>query len=143
MEERVLLAKKGRKLWLSLTEKYHIDNMKYVIILPDIKRQYNEPALVYLKEFLDKRGIKQALILTYDEWVLNMKEKYQKFAQIEQCSQNDIKVLLQFYCLYEFAPNIIIGSLEEPSGRMGTGIIGKKNLTAEEVFKGIVYSLTD
>lgn len=143
MEERLILAKRGRALWISFIDKYSIDNMKYVIILPSSKRQYNEPALIYLKEFLDKRGVKEALVLTYDEWVLNMKEKYQEFAQIEQCQKDDIKALLQFYCLYEFAPNIVIGSLEEPSGRMGTGIIGKKNLTAEEVFKGIVYSLTD
>lgn len=143
MEQRVMLARKGREVWLSLTEKYNINNMKYVIILPDSKRQYNEPALVYLKAFLDKRGVKQALVLTYDKWALSMKEKYQKFAQIEQCPENDIKAILQFYCLYEFAPNIVIASLEEPSGRMGTGIIGKKGLSAEEVFKGIVYSLID
>lgn len=59
MEERIKLAKRGREIWISFVEKYKIDNTVYVIILPDMKRQYNEPALFYLKEFLDSRGIKK------------------------------------------------------------------------------------
>jgi len=143
MEERLVLAKKGREIWLSLVEKYNIDNTIYVIILPDTSRQYNEPALVYLEAFLKKRGVKKALVLSYDTWVLGMKEKYKEFARIEQCPEDNIKALLQFYCLYEFAQNIVIGSLKEPSGRMGDYLIGKKGLSAEEVFKGIVYSIVD
>lgn len=83
------------------------------------------------------------MVLSYDEWVLGMKEQYQEFAQIEQCKKEDIKALIQFYCLYEFASNIIIASLEEPAGRMGIGMVGKKGLSSEEIFKGIVYSLVD
>lgn len=143
MEEKIAIAKYGRELWISLVKKYNIDNSKYVIIIPEDKRIFSELTLCFLKVFLQKRGVKKAIVLTFDNWVIEQAENYSEYAQIEFCGKEDIDALLQFYCLYEFATNIVIASLEKPVGRMGNELIGKKDLTLEEVFAGVVYSITD
>lgn len=143
MDERIDMAKRGRKLWLSFVEANHISNAVYVVLLPSDNRDYNEPALFYLKRFLDKRGVKKAIVLTFDTWVEEQQEKYCEWAQIMKWDRKDIEALIQFYCLYEFSPNVVIASLSQPAGRMGDGLIGKKGLSKEEVFAGIVYSLVD
>lgn len=143
-KERISTAKKGRELWLSLVEQYQIENSHYVIVLPSCGAIYNEPAIQELPRFLKKRGIKKAFVLTSDDNVLNRKIAYDEIEVVfVEMLMSDLKALVQFYNLYEFSPNVIIGSLEEPSGRMGKQLIGKKNLSSEEVFAGIVYSLVD
>lgn len=141
--EREELAKRGRKIWLSFVQEHNISNAEYVIIMPTDNRGYNESALLYLKRFLDKRGVKKAWILTYDPWVMEQQEEYCNYAQFVQWDKEDIQAVIQLYCLYEFSPNIVIASLEQPAGRMGEGIVGKKSLSLQEVFAGIVYSLVD
>jgi len=143
LENRIEAAKEGRKKWLSLVEQYKIDNSRYVILLPGTERMYNAPALSYLAKFLGRRGIKRAFVFSFDPWVMVQKEKYCNIADIVFCGEKDMKNLIQFYCLYEFAPNIAIASLEEPPGRLGKGLIGKKGLSPEEVFAGIVYSIVE
>lgn len=142
-EGRIKKAKQGREFWLKLVDKYHIDNTVYVILMPHKGEKYNRPVIKYLGEFLKKRGISRALLLTRDEWVSENKGLYKDIADAVSLSQEQIETLIQFYQLYEFAPNIVIASLKYPAGRMGEKLIGKKGLTADEVVRGIVYSLVD
>ena len=142
-EERIMKAKQGRELWLKLVDKYHIDNTVGVILMPHSGEKYNGPVIKYLGEFLKKRGISHALLLTQDEWVSENTGLYKDIADVVSLSQEQIEMLIQFYQLYEFAPNIVIASLKCPAGRMGEKLIGKKGLTADEVVRGIVYSLVD
>ena len=143
MEQRIRQAKSGRTYWMNFVKKYNIDNTKYVLILPETQHNYNESALKNLPDFLKKRGIKQAYILSYDPYVIAQNEKVSDQITIVVASEEEIQNLIQLYCLYEFAPNVLIGSLQEPSGRKGSALIGKKGLSAEEVFAGVVYSLVD
>ena len=46
---------------------------------------------------------------------------------------------MQFYCLYEFNKKFIVASLDEPYGRNGSALIGKKGTTKEEIFVSGVY----
>ena len=143
LENRIETAKQGRMLWLKLIEEYHIDNTVYVILMPHKGEGCNYPFLKYLGTFLKKRGIRRSLLMTEDEWVLSQKHLYDKIADVVYLSQEQIKTLIQFYQLYEFAPNLVVASLRYPSGRMGEQLIGKKGLTEKEVVRGIVYSLVD
>lgn len=143
LEERIEAAKRGRKCWLEFIEKYDITAKQYVILLPDDNKDYNRPALKYLPEFLEKRGITTAYVLTWDKWTLETGKELSEGITMVKCNKQEIQDIIQLYCLYEFAPNIIIASLDQPSGRKGNGIIGKKNLENDEVFAGIVYSLVE
>lgn len=141
MKKRIESAKLGRVLWLSLVEKYQINQFVYVIILPDIKKVYNAPALSFLPQFMKKRGAKKAIVLTFDEWVLE--QQVDENILLVAFEKDKLEALIQFYCLYEFTSNIVIASLEQPAGRLGYGMIEKKGLTSEEIFAGIVYGLVD
>lgn len=144
LEDRITIAKRGRELWLKIVEQYDIKSSNYVVILPSTEALYNEPAITELPRFLRKRGIKKAFVLTSDDKVLAKQISADDVEIIlVQKDMFELKSLVQFYNLYEYAPNVIIASLEEPSGRMGKQLIGKKNLTSDEVFAGIVYSLVD
>lgn len=144
LEDRITIAKRGRELWLKIVEHYDIKSSNYVVILPSTEALYNEPAITELPRFLRKRGIKKAFVFTSDEDVLarQISAEDVEILLIKQ-EASELKALVQLYNLYEYAPNVIIASLEEPSGRMGKQLIGKKNLTSDEVFAGIVYSLVD
>lgn len=141
MDNRIASAKQGRELWLSLVEQYNIGAGDYVILLPHDDKEINELALRYLDAFLEKRFSKRAIVLSYDSWVRENMETYTDKAQFVEFDRNKTKQLMQFYCLYEFAANLIIASLEYPAGRLGTQLIGHKGLSQEEVFKAVVYRL--
>lgn len=143
MERRIELAKKGRQIWLSLVEQFHIDHSMYVILLPDAKREYNGPAVACLNRFLEKKYAKKALLLTHDEWVLSRPEGIGDNVEIMYCSREDAGALMQFYCLYEFATNFVVASLEEPCGRLGLGLQNKEGMTLEQIFVATVYGLFD
>ena len=48
---------------------------------------------------------------------------------------------MQFYCLYEFNKKFIVASLDEPYGRNGMALVGKKGTTKEEAFVMGVYRI--
>lgn len=141
MEERIELARRGRELWLSLVEEFHIDNSMQVILLPDTKREHNVPAVKYLNKFLEKKYAKKAIVLTHDEWVLGCSDDVEDNIDIIYFSREDAQALIQFYCLYEFATNFVIASLVEPCGRLGNGLLNKGDITPEEIFLATVYGL--
>jgi hypothetical protein len=143
IEERIQLASTGRTFWLEFVRKYQVDNTCYVILLPDENQLSHAIALKYLPHFLDKKHAKRGIVMSYDTYIEPFQEHVNECVQILTCSKEEMEALIQFYCLYEFASNIIIASLEQPSGRMGMGIVGHKNLTFEEVFAGVVYGLLD
>lgn len=140
MKEKIELAKKGRQLWISLVENYQIDCSTYVILLPGTKREYNAPAVIYLNRFLEKKYAKRAILLTYDEWVLEQAADIPN-TEMVYFSREDAMALIQFYSLYEFAANFVIASLEEPVGRLGCGMINKGNITSEQIFAAAIYGL--
>ena len=48
---------------------------------------------------------------------------------------------MQYYCLYEFDKRLVIASLDEPNGRRGSALIGKRGTTKEEIFVIGVYRI--
>ena len=138
-------AERGRLLWLSLVEKHNIDAATFVILLPTEDRKDNEPALRFLDKFLEQKFAKKAYVLSHDEWVKENITMYSSKGEYVYFSREQARELMQFYCLYEFAPNLVIASLTEPSGRLGEKLVGHKNppLTRDEIFKTVVYRLWD
>lgn len=145
LEELKAKAYEGRQIWLDLTGKYGVDDATFVVLLPGTNRKENECAMKYLDAFLAQKYAKKALVLSHDEWVKAEGMKLTQKAQYVSFDRKNAECLMQFYCLYEFAPNIIIASLTEPSGRLGEKLVGHKDpaLSYEEVFKAVVYRLWD
>lgn len=143
MDERIELAREGRLFWLGLIERYQIDNAFQVILLPDQGQIYWKPALKYLPKYLKKKHAKRGIVLTSQKELVQTQSKRNHDIVFALCKSEELLQLMQFYCLYEFTSNFVIASLEEPAGRMGTGMIGQKGLSLEEVFAGVVYGLVD
>lgn len=141
MKERLCKAKRGREVWLSLCDSYNISGSSYVLIFPDRDFGYNEQALGHLQEFIEKKGISEIFLLADDGWLAACEVKLPAEAKVVRLESEKIDEILQFYCLYDFAPNLIVASLEKPSGRLGRGLIGKRGISAEEVFVKEIYGM--
>ncbi len=46
---------------------------------------------------------------------------------------------MKFYSLYMFTDRLVIASLDEPDGRNGERMVGKKGITVGEIFPIGVY----
>lgn len=143
IEERIAQANQGREFWLRLVKEQGINNICQVVLLPEKGKVYWESALKYLPDFLKKRHAKRGIVLTCQKELPKKYHETDDNIAFVVCKPEELQALIQFYCLYEFAPNLVIASLEEPAGRLGYGMIGHKNCSLEEVFTGVVYGLVD
>lgn len=113
-----------------------------VILLPSCDRQINYLALLYLDDMLRTRQYKNAVILTHDPAVKKCAALFsENILRITDFSRVQAEQLMQFYCLYEFDKRFICASLDEPNGRNGSALIGKRGTTVEEIFVFGVYQV--
>ena len=111
-----------------------------VVLLPSCDREINHLALLYLDDMLKSRKHDNAVILTHDPAVLKSAGLFsQKILRVIPFSRKKAEDLMQFYCLYEFDKRFLVASLDEPNGRNGSVLIGKKGTTQEEIFVIGVY----
>jgi hypothetical protein len=125
--------------WHRLVKKYKLGNTA-VILMPSCDRDYNYNALLYLDQMLKSRKFDNAVILTHSEEVMKSAHMFsEKILGIERFSRKRAEHLMQYYCLYEFDKRLVVASLDEPNGRNGRALIGKKDTTLEEIFVIGVY----
>ncbi|MEA4924877.1 MAG: hypothetical protein VB084_06135 [Syntrophomonadaceae bacterium] len=125
--------------WHKLVKKYKLGNTA-VILMPSCERDYNYNALLYLDQMLLSRKFDNAVILTHSAVVMKSASLFSdKILGVEKFSRKHAEQLMQYYCLYEFDKRLIVASLDEPNGRNGSVLIGKKGTTLEEIFVIGVY----
>lgn len=113
-----------------------------VVLLPSCDRAINHLALLYLDDMLKSRKYKKAVILTHDPVLLKCAGLFSKnILHIVFFSRKKAEYLMQFYCLYEFDSRFIVAALDEPNGRNGSALLGKRGTTAEEIFVIGVYRI--
>lgn len=111
-----------------------------VILLPDCNRETNHLSLLYLDDMLKSHNYKNAVILTHDPAVKKSVSLFsQNILRVISFSRKKAEHLMQFYCLYEFDKRFTVASLDEPNGRNGSALIGKRGTTVEEIFVIGVY----
>lgn len=143
MKELIELAEKGRLFWLDLVEEYHINSECQVVIIPDNDLETQKIALKYLPQYLKNKYAKRGIVLMPDDILLKADKEINSSIEIKMCKKADIEAIMKFYCLYEFASNLVVASLKYPPGRKGMGIVGHKGLSYEEVFAGVVYGIME
>ena len=145
LNERRSQAEKGRSFWLELVKEYQIATKEYVLLLPSDTPEYHEPALKHLEDFLVKKGADRAIVLYVGEMpdAVEYEKKISAYSSyitdVKKIRREDYENLVRFYCLYEFTDRLVIASLEEPDGRLGKNMVGKKGLTLEDVVKVTLY----
>lgn len=113
-----------------------------VVLLPGDDKEVSYYSLLYLNRMLDKRGYDNAIILTHESATIKAAPLFSdRILAIKRFSRRKAVALMQFYCLYDFNKQFICASLDEPYGRNGSALIGKKGTTKEEVFVMGIYKL--
>lgn len=113
-----------------------------VVLIPGEDREISYYALLYLDQMLDKRKYKNAIILTHDQVVIKAASLFsERIIKAKYFSRKKAEALMQFYCLYEFNKKFICASIDEPNGRNGASILGKRGTTKEELFVVGVYKI--
>lgn len=136
----LLSAYKGWWQWHKIIKSKGVESNTAVILLPACDREINYLALLYLDEMLKSRKYKNAVILTHDPAVKKCAQLFSRnILRVVSFSRKKAEHLMQFYCLYEFDKRFTVASLDEPNGRNGSALIGKRGTTVEEIFVIGVY----
>lgn len=127
--------------WHKITKRKNISNSA-VVLLPSCEREINLLALLYLDSMLKSRQYVNAIILTCDPVVQKSARLFSNnIIDVISFSRKKAENLMHYYCLYEFDERFIVASLDEPNGRNGSALIGKKGTTKEEIFVIGVYRI--
>ncbi len=136
----LISAYKGWWHWHKIVKGKGVEGNTAVILLPDRNRETNHLALLYLDAMLKSRRYKNAVLLTHDPAVKKCAALFSKnILRVVNFSRRKAEHLMQFYCLYEFDKRFTVASLDEPNGRNGSALIGKRGTTVEEIFVIGVY----
>jgi len=139
---QIKTAYQGRKQWLKLVKKYNIAENDCIILMPSDNSEWNRLALKHLDEYLDRKYSSRAIVLSYDQWVLQSLNSYSKSNNMAiNFTRNQAELLMQYYLLYVFFKNFVIISLTEPLGNMDEILIGKNGINAEDLICLGIYRL--
>lgn len=139
---KLISAYRGWWQWHKIIKGKGVEGETAVILLPDCNRETNHLALLYLDDMLKSRGFKNAVLLTHDSVVEKCAPLFsQNILRVISFNRKKAEHLMQFYCLYEFDKRFTVASLDEPNGRNGSKLIGKRGTTVEEIFVIGVYQV--
>lgn len=141
--ENIKLASLGRSLWISFIENYKLGDRDFVLLMPSANRDYNYYSLLYINQFIQEKKADKVYILTFDEKVKKSYHLFSDKTEVVHFSREDARKLMKFYSLYMFTDKLIIASLDEPEGRTGIQLIGKKGITLEEIIAVGVFGLRE
>ena len=135
-------AYRGWWQWHKVVKIKGVTGSTAVVLLPSCDREINHLARLYLDEMLKSRKFTNAVLLTHDPAVRKCAELFSKnVLRVIVFKRKKAEDLMQFYCLYEFDKRFIVASLDEPNGRNGSSLLGKRGTTQEEIFAIGVYRI--
>ena len=132
-------AEMGLKLFRSIVGR--ISWGDYVFLFPSADRDVNYFGLLYLDEFLLRRNMKKAIIITSDILTSKSAEFIStKVKRVCLISSDQMKTMLNLFNMVYFADIVIVG-LDEVEGRMGSSLIGVNGITKEMAVAIGIYFL--
>ena len=144
IQKELKKACEGREYWLWLMETYHLENGKYVILIPSPCTRDAYLSLLFLENFIKEKGIKSVIILSTDVIIKNVAFLFSdKIEDVIIIDEKIKEAILKFYCLYEFSNRFVIASLTQPKGRKGIGLLQTKKFCYAEIFAVVVYGLDE
>ena len=118
----------GRKIWLLLKKKYVIAPETLLLILPDVNYELNYNAMHHLVEYMHNLLIKSTIVITKSDSFQNYEVPNVNNTTIVTLSEQDIALLLKYYCHNHFAKIKVI-SYREPFG--SDGLLNKPGITVD------------
>ena len=130
-------AKRGREVWIYLRKKWGIDDNWFLVLFPEKNDCINEIALRKLDDFLERKYVDNALVVHYENYLINKLENTKNNIVFEDVKENDMLDMIKYYCLQQFFKNIVIVSIEQPFG--SKGLIGHLGITLEDYIENAIY----
>ena len=131
------ISKDGIRIWKRLRktirEKNGNPDDDVVIIVPPTNKENTVFSLLHLKDVYLSLGTK-IFFCSSDPIVEKIIPLFSSNAIFIQLSSEEINSMLTLYRLIKFGNHLLIASLEEPFGRIGTRIIGVNGITKDEAF---------
>lgn len=141
MHRNLRTALRGWWFWHRLVKRYRLGRTR-VVLLPSCNRQYNYAALRYADQMLCFHKFDDVIFLSVDPAVKTAASLLcQQLHAVEIISRKEAECLMQYYCLLDFDPRFVVGSLDEPNGRNAKGLIGVNGTTVAELIALGVYQL--
>ena len=132
----------AQAMWDALKPTLELCPQDYVILFPSCNRETNLYGMKYLDTFLQRRDADKAVILTNDSFVKNRADQYSNNVKKIVCLEDEkLDFLVELYQFYIFEPNMVVISLDKPYCRNGTGLIGVKGTTIEQMIAIGVYGI--
>lgn len=133
-------AYKGYQIWNKIDKEYHAP---IYILMPKEKDEYNYYALLHLEQFLKKRKITEAVILTCDEEAIAATEVFISDYKVnaKYISRQEALALIKYYSLCEFTSKLVIVSFTEPYDTYSEHLLGVHGVTKEELVCFDIYRL--
>lgn len=140
--QNLFASYRGWWQWFLIKKTKGYGDRTAVLLLPGSNRDINYMALLYLDHMLKDRHYQNVIILAHDLAVQKAAPLFSKnILHMIPFSRKKAEDLMQFYCLYEFNKRFVIASLDEPNGRNGLALLGKRGTTLEELFVIGIYRL--
>lgn len=132
--KRLFSIWKGRRLWLRLRRRYHIDDGLYVLLMPEHDRELNGQALLHIDDLIEYRHAKGVLVMTNDAWVEEVaRARGENVVDVLRCTPDEIDALFSCYELYRFSERLLIVSLNRPYGNEIGKAAGVNGITVEDL----------
>ncbi len=110
-------ALEGRKIWLSIKEKYNFSNQCGLVIFPSDNQTLNIEAVKLLPDYKKRVFFDKMVIITSQKGIIeSLKLLCDESVYYELFEKKKIDSMLKYYCLVPFWIHILVISLDEPFG---------------------------
>ena len=126
---------RGRFSWTRLCKKYKINDHTVVVFFPESNKEWNSTALHYLPDFLKRKKTDHAIVFFSKENDIETITSFQLGSEFRcaQISTNQMKLLMDYYCLHRFSDKIVFFYLDYPKDNCSIKILEKTDVTMDEL----------
>ena len=130
----LFVANKGRQIWRKYNKRYQIEHRgDYFVLLPTNNDNYNRVFFNFIEKCFEAR--KRIIILAVDKKIEKIAPLYERRNEMIVCPITAVESeqLVSYYALKPFYFRFYLVSLDEPSERKCSHLVGIKGITEEEL----------
>ncbi len=106
----------GAFIWKGFCIRIRMDERKVVLVLVNDRKRLDAYALAHLKDFMDRKYAKEAVILFHDKSVYKQIKRMHLKLPVRLCrwSEKKIRTLYDYYSFYKFSDRIVFTYTDRP-----------------------------
>ncbi len=141
LEKKMKVAKEGEKVWNKIRSKIS-DVNEYILLFPEGDDETLKYGMMYMDTFAMRNNIKRICVCTDSKFVKKSIDKYSAcLDELIMISRKEVDALIQFYSYFLFDNKFQIVSLTKPNCRNAIDLIGKNQITKEQLVAIGIYRI--